>query len=284
MSFRDIKHRARRDLHRHMQVPALYVEPTTGAAIPCNVRVHYKPVELGEPRSRASGYAQSEEIRPRIVCMLDQLDPKRGGKFSVEPGEAYIVDHTEEQDGLTVTAVCAQISKADAAALPLPANYSIERSAIDAPDRPGSDDAQYFEAKFTDEMEMSAGDADIMPLSTFEYVLDTRQSPLDAHEFFSGGKFRPHAIGFKYYFVLTLKGLTDAANCGITAKARAVLGAQLGSFSAVFSRTETDARTATLFIALTSDTTSYNNGIEMVLTTTQDITIEQANLLVGLGA
>lgn len=120
-SFRDIKRKARRDLHRELQVPALYIADIGGPAVLVHVRPHTKFNALGDLQGTNFNYAEREEPQPRIIFMRDEvMAPKRGAIISVEPGEAYRVDHTQPADDISITAYVIQLTEKEAVGLPVP--------------------------------------------------------------------------------------------------------------------------------------------------------------------
>lgn len=118
MSFRDEKLKMRRRLHDIMQVPALYLKDQADyAGTEITVRPHTKFMALGDQKGTSFNSAEIESIAPKLILWRDQLPedpPQRGRIISVEPGEAYYIDHVEEADGPTYTAHVTVIS-ADAA-------------------------------------------------------------------------------------------------------------------------------------------------------------------------
>lgn len=118
MSIRDIKRRARLELHRRLSVPALYIPAQGVTPIPCAVRVHTKFGALGEPEM-----AQRVEVEPKLVFLVSELPAPlrvKTGKVSVEAGEAYLIEAVEPRDDITITARVSRLSEADATGLPLP--------------------------------------------------------------------------------------------------------------------------------------------------------------------
>jgi hypothetical protein len=121
-SFRDIKRKARRDLHREMQVPALYMlsrDDENPRLV--HVRLHTKFVELGDQKGTNFLSAERLDIEPRIIFMRDEVNvPARNAIISVVTGEAYYVDRTEPADDITIKAYVVEMTVADAAGLPVP--------------------------------------------------------------------------------------------------------------------------------------------------------------------
>lgn len=123
-SLRDIKRKARRDLHREMSVPALYIAVPGDAGVPITVRVHTKFDALGM-QGAESGLAVRRESKPKLLFMRDELADagivlKRNAVVSVEPGEAYRLDNADAPDDITVTFFVTVLTSNDADGLPVP--------------------------------------------------------------------------------------------------------------------------------------------------------------------
>lgn len=120
-SVRDIKKRARSDVHDHMRVAALYLETPTSFPVPCHVRVHTKFAALGDMKGTSFSYAEREDVNPKLIFWrADGIEPQRNAIVSVEPGEAYQIDHVSPADGQTVTVTVVLLDPEDAANLPVP--------------------------------------------------------------------------------------------------------------------------------------------------------------------
>lgn len=128
MNFREIKRKARRDLHRVMRVPALYIATTGATPVPVHVRVHTKFEDVGEISERDVGNASRHEKTPTILFMIDELESHnvewwklpRNAVVSVEPGEAYKIDNTFPADDITVSAQVTVMPPRDSKDLPVP--------------------------------------------------------------------------------------------------------------------------------------------------------------------
>lgn len=115
MSFRDIKAKARQALHRGMKVKAkVYTGGPTGPSADVECRVNSKIAQVGDMAGTSLSYAESVETTPKLIFLIAEHTPARGNVYSIGPDEAYRVDHAEPSDTITVTAVCARLSKADA--------------------------------------------------------------------------------------------------------------------------------------------------------------------------
>ncbi|WP_425962730.1 hypothetical protein [Rhizobium nepotum] len=120
-SFRDIKRRARADVHLHMRVRAFYLADRNAAPVQCFVRVHTKFQALGDQAGTNLNYAEREDVTPRIILWREELpQPSRNAIISVEAGEAYQIDNVLPADDLTITAMVTRMDLADTTDLPVP--------------------------------------------------------------------------------------------------------------------------------------------------------------------
>lgn len=121
MSIRDLRNRARADLHNAMKLPAIYIAPGAGGApTDCGIRVHHRTKPFGD--MAGFDYAPVERVEdvPEIVALLAEVSPERGGVFSIAASEAYAVETVLLPDGITVTCQVSRLSEADSAGLPVP--------------------------------------------------------------------------------------------------------------------------------------------------------------------
>lgn len=121
---RDIKRKARRDLHREMSVASLYIAAPGDAGVPISVRVHTKFDALGI-KDAENGLAVRRESKPKLIFMRDEMAEKgivlkRGAVVSVEPGEAYKLDNADAPDDITITFFVTVLPANDTAGLPVP--------------------------------------------------------------------------------------------------------------------------------------------------------------------
>lgn len=124
LNWRDHKRAARRDVHRHMGVPALLMLDASSEPHPLTIRGPWtkRPVRIGDLDGGGSGWAEREDIAPRILFYREQLPfpLARGAIVSVEVGEAYRIGTVAEPDDETVTADVIPLTVAQAADLPVP--------------------------------------------------------------------------------------------------------------------------------------------------------------------
>lgn len=135
-TLREIKTRARADLHGAMQVAALYlvenpayVTPVVDPLIPryleteVSVRVHYDFGALGDMKGTNFHYAEREEIKPQIFFLFAELpNPQRNAIVSVSADEAWRVDHILPRDGITIKVEATRVTPTQmiAGAFPYP--------------------------------------------------------------------------------------------------------------------------------------------------------------------
>lgn len=124
-AYREEMREARGLLHEYMSVPAVYFkspyDPDKTVVKETTVRVHEKFLALGDLKGTNFNYAEMESIAPRLILLREDIpNPQRGYIISIEPGEAYQLDHIQEPDDLTITALVIKLSPKEAAGFPLP--------------------------------------------------------------------------------------------------------------------------------------------------------------------
>ncbi len=135
-SFRDIKRQARRVVHDTMQVAALYVsDPTDPLVVPqlVSARIHWTFRKTGWLKGTTFHTVEREEVQPLAIFLVTEvMKPKRGAAISIGLGDAYIVDHCNPPDDITVTAEIFKADLAQANLLPIRAIYIADQTG--APD------------------------------------------------------------------------------------------------------------------------------------------------------
>ena len=123
---RDIKRKARRDLHATMRVPAYYLAPNSSDPVLLHIRIHSKwgATTMDTPTNSGT-LVERQSVFPKILFMLDELEAQgvslvRKGIVSVEPGEAYRLDNSEPVDDISQHWIVTQLDAGDAEALPYP--------------------------------------------------------------------------------------------------------------------------------------------------------------------
>lgn len=122
---RTIKRKARRDLHQHSQVAALYIPAPNADPVPCSVRV-WRKREDPMASSDADGSMSMATSEDRIRFFLPELPAIRrvNGIVSVEAGEAYRIEFLYPADDEWQTARVVPLSTAEATGLPVPEGES----------------------------------------------------------------------------------------------------------------------------------------------------------------
>lgn len=117
---REAKRQARRDLHTHLAVSALYILGSD-APLPVTVRLQIQSQPLGDLKGTSFHYAERDESSPTAIFMRSELaDPKRGAIISVAVGEAYRIDTVLQPYDITIAAHIVPLSPAQASAYPVP--------------------------------------------------------------------------------------------------------------------------------------------------------------------
>lgn len=114
MGFREIKAKARGDLHRLMRVSALYYGPGNVGAVACNVRVHTKlNKQQGDLAGTNFSYAEQEEHIPAVLFWRSEVDPVNKTVVMISQTEGYRINHVRQADGLTVLAEVVALTNAE---------------------------------------------------------------------------------------------------------------------------------------------------------------------------
>jgi hypothetical protein len=111
MTFRDIKRRARQTIHSRLAEPALYFADESAAPVPVTVRLHLRFDALGELLTVSAGFADRQELTPRIIFMNDQVTPAHNGIVVTRDLGAYNVGVELAPDDITTAAEVSKLSK-----------------------------------------------------------------------------------------------------------------------------------------------------------------------------
>lgn len=116
-ALRDIKARARGDLHRTMSVPALYFSTPEAAHLDVTVRLHTKDGALG--KLQGMDPATRVEVSPKIIFLLSEVSPITNSVVKILAAESfsgadehYRIKTTQPPDGITVEAEVTLMSAA----------------------------------------------------------------------------------------------------------------------------------------------------------------------------
>jgi len=119
--FRTALRKARRNLHDHMKVPALYIAYTGADPVAVSVRDFTRINDTGDMGKSSDGYAVISNSAPRLIFFRDELENARvGAVFSVADGVAYRVERTSPPNDETRTVEVTPLSASEAQGLPLP--------------------------------------------------------------------------------------------------------------------------------------------------------------------
>jgi hypothetical protein len=156
--------------------------------------------------------------------MRDQIIPERCGIVSVEPGEAYRIDHNHPADDITITSEVVRLPEAEALGLglPVPDCYDDSYTATFDPIMfgPQSSSAQFIEVNLPDLSTtpvslQGAQDYDL-PLTTTNVLEDKREGLLANHDFFVADRFRTYALDDQYFVRLDLEATSIFASNTVT--------------------------------------------------------------------
>lgn len=122
MSLRDVKARARGDLHQAMRVPMVYLAPDGAEYRGYYCRVHSDNKALGDLQGTSLNYAERKEVVPRLVFWLADMPPVGArGRVVISTTEGYRLDNADPKDqSLTVTWTVTPIPERELLNLPVP--------------------------------------------------------------------------------------------------------------------------------------------------------------------
>lgn len=116
MGIREIKDRARRDLHRQMQVEAFYYAPKALLPRAVQVRVHNKWDAKGDQQGTSFNYGELREETPKLTFLFEQCDPDPQAVVVISDYEAYRVLVPDPRYLQTVAAACVALQPQEIAA------------------------------------------------------------------------------------------------------------------------------------------------------------------------
>jgi len=109
-TFRQVKRKARNQLHQRLAEPALYLATPTDAPVGVSVRLHLSFAALGE--LLRGGFGEREELTPRIIFMGSQITPARNGIVVTQDLGAYRIDNTMPPDDISITGEVVKLTAA----------------------------------------------------------------------------------------------------------------------------------------------------------------------------
>lgn len=107
-SFREIKRKARIQLHTRLSDLALYLTGPTETPLPVTVRLHLSFNPLGD--LLRGGFAEREEATPSIIFMRDQVQPGNKGILITKDMGAWKIDHDFPPDDITIKAEVSRLA------------------------------------------------------------------------------------------------------------------------------------------------------------------------------
>ena len=118
MTLADDKRTARARLHERLALPfRVYTEGETDSFSEVSARLFKSPELVGDVQGGGVGLAQVRDLRPRLVFLRSEHEPRRGNVYVlVTEGEStrddvYRVETLDPPDGITITAYCVWLSK-----------------------------------------------------------------------------------------------------------------------------------------------------------------------------
>jgi len=109
MGIREIKRRARLQLHDRLSEPALYLADPSAVPVPVTVRLHLSFSEVGE--LLRGGFSERQEVTPRIIFLTNQVRPAHRGIVVTRDMGAWLVDNDLPPDDVTVMAEVSRLSR-----------------------------------------------------------------------------------------------------------------------------------------------------------------------------
>ena len=116
-NWRDHLRLGRRDVHREMCVPAVYIARTGSWPVRVNVRVHARPAVLN-PQNVGPGLAGMIDATPHLIFeRCEVANPLRNAIVAVSECEIYRLDVSRIPDGDYIKVNCNQIPEAECVAI-----------------------------------------------------------------------------------------------------------------------------------------------------------------------
>lgn len=106
MNWRDVKNKARSQVHATFGLPATYTPPS-GSPIACRVRVTDTTTPVGDFDS--NGMADQAVSVPELRFLVSEVTPTAGGVVAITDGPSYRIEYVYPVDGITVTAEASRV-------------------------------------------------------------------------------------------------------------------------------------------------------------------------------
>lgn len=120
MGFRELKKKARKDLHERMLVPGLCTLVKTGMALRVTVRPHLQPKLMGDVQGTSFVYGEVADVQPKLIFMAKEMKPVRGDVVMISAEEGYRVDSPDPLDLISYKAICIRLTANELAKYPSP--------------------------------------------------------------------------------------------------------------------------------------------------------------------
>ena len=126
MGLREIKAKARSDLHREMRVRALYYPTGDVSETPLvrYVRQHSKFEALGDVKGTRYHFSERQEVVPEILFMTAEIEPARLAVVMLGLGEGYRIDNLKPVDFISQTAQVLELPEAEALTFEYPGSVA----------------------------------------------------------------------------------------------------------------------------------------------------------------
>lgn len=108
MDFRDVKRKARRELHDALSDPVWYMAASGATPVATKARLHLNSSEIGE--LLRGGFADRQELSPRMIFWREDVQPVRDALVVTRDMGAFFVDHDHAPDDVTVIAEVIKMS------------------------------------------------------------------------------------------------------------------------------------------------------------------------------
>ena len=111
---RDLKRRARIQLHERMSDVCIYLQTPVSAPVGILVRLHTSLSRVGE--LLRGGFADREEIGPQMIFLSSQVVPKHGAIIVTKDMGAWRVETTQPPDDITISAEVVKLTPSQVSA------------------------------------------------------------------------------------------------------------------------------------------------------------------------
>lgn len=106
---REIKRRARLQLHERLSETVLYLSDREAQGVPITVRLHTSFGEAGDLLATRVGFGERQELLPRIVFLNSQVRPLRDAYVITKDMGAFKVDNDLPPDDITTMAEVSEV-------------------------------------------------------------------------------------------------------------------------------------------------------------------------------